>query len=354
MSYQIIDGITFDDLLLVPQHSTVKSRSNVDLSFHFKKRGFETTFKQPIVPANMQSIMNYEMAEAIFKSSGLGLIHRFMPIKDQLSILSELDIKFGRMIWIHIGLSVGVKEEDKETIKYFVNNGTEILCVDVAHGDSAQCINMTEWIAKNYPEVLLISGNVATGSAARRLWEAGADIVKCGVGGGSLCTTRIKTGNGVPQLTALMDVAEVRHQLQELMKNRPVEQRRSFGIISDGGCKNSGDLIKSLCFADLVMTGNLFAGCEETPGNKIVINGINCKEYVGSSTHKTNHIEGIAAFVPCTEKYETILSKLLEGVRSGMSYQGAHNLTELKDNPTFIRITNAGLKESHPHDIILK
>jgi IMP dehydrogenase len=203
-------------------------------------------------------------------------------------------------------------------------------------------------------DITLIAGNVATGDGARRLWEAGADIIKGGVGAGSLCTTRIETGNGVPQLTALMDIKKVQQELLARDQARNWDHKRSYPFISDGGAKNAGDLVKALCFADMVMTGNLFAGCPETPAPTHYIQGAPHKEYVGSSTHKANHIEGVVAWVPCTGTYDVVLTKLLEGLRSGMSYQGVKSLTELKDSPTFIRITNAGLKESHPHDVYLK
>jgi IMP dehydrogenase len=344
---EIREGLCFDDVLLVPQHSEVKSRSTVDLSIETKKKGFSSTFKHPVIPANMKTVMGFDMAKEIWLSGGLGLMHRFCPVKDQLDMLLRLEESFGRMIWNHLGLSVGVQPTDKEHIKYFVDNGVEILCVDVAHGDSDQCIRMTEWISQQYPEVLLIAGNVATGNAAERLWSAGADIVKVGVGPGSLCTTRIETGNGVPQLTALIEIAAKK---EELVNYKFV--KRPIHIIADGGIKNAGDVVKALCFADMVMIGNLFAGCVEAPGDIHTLHGIPHKEYLGSSTHKTNHIEGVAAWVPCTGRYENVLTKLLEGLRSGMSYQNANNLTELKENPEFIRITGAGLAESHPHSVI--
>ena len=152
-----------------------------------------------------------------------------------------------------------------------------------------------------------------------------------------------------------MDVAEVQRQMIELNRTRDsaTNTTRHYPFIADGGIKNAGDVVKALCFADMVMVGNLFAGCEETPGQVMSIDGRSYKEYVGSSTHKTNHIEGVAAIVHTKGAYKDILTKLLEGLRSGCSYQGAHNLEELRDNPEFIRITNAGLKESHPHDVII-
>lgn len=344
----IREGLTFDDVLLVPQHSTIESRSQVDISVQWG--GLK--YNHPIIPANMKTITGLEMAREIKKSGGLAIIHRFMPIREQMDIFTELthsieDCK-------NIAMSVGVKDEDRITTSLFHNLGVRVICVDVAHGDSQLCVNMVSWIKATYPDIFVIAGNVATGSGARRLWEAGANVVKVGVGPGSLCTTRIETGNGVPQLTALMDVQEVQRELLLRDKARGNNSKRTYPFISDGGIKSAGDIVKCLCFADMVMIGNLFAGCEETPGEVRIIDGISYKEYVGSSTHKTSHVEGVAALVPSKGSYKHLLTRLLEGLRSGCSYQGAHNLDELKDNPTFIKITNAGLKESHPHDVILK
>lgn len=352
----MLEGLTYDDVLLVPQYSEIDSRSNVNVSFKFSKPGFNIELKHPIIPANMATVTGYEMASAVYKSGGLALIHRFMEPIEQIGIVEFLEKTYGRQVWMHVGLSIGVKNSDKEVVDMFVRHGAKILCIDIAHGDSKQCVEMTQWISEKYPSVCLIAGNVATGQGAKRLWRAGADIVKVGIGPGSLCTTRIETGNGVPQLTALMDVASAQIQLIEMERSRirnPI-WKRTYPFIADGGIKNSGDIIKSLCFADLVMIGNMFAGCEETPGSAIIRDGTTMKSYIGSSTHKVNHIEGIEAYVPYKGKYVDILTKMLEGLRSGCSYQGAHNLEELKDNPVFIRITSNGLRESHPHDIITK
>lgn len=719
----IREGLALDDVLLVPKYSDIDSRSSVDLNVNIK----DIVYNHPIIPANMQSITGEKMALAIAKSGGLALIHRFMPIEDQLKLASSLNFRSDiQYIFNYIGFSVGVGEPHKESVKKFSDLGVKIFCIDIAHGDSKHCVLMTEWIRKNYPESLIISGNVATGSGARRLWDNGADVVKNGIGGGcfaagtrilmsngtyknienikpgdrvinkngkpktvlkafstgtrnvskirnsifykdtyvtpdhkyfigdlssvskasieahgyanilkkqsktspkqdklkwqeigssdrvallmprhiefeipsefketifirsggngyssikedvdcilepnynvgyifgtflgdghsmlanngktdtgaihwyfgkneqdianklkncvkiatgrdlkteeknniifcslydkplaeflfifgkktnkhlpehlivnnkeylqglldglidsdgnieknnrinftntstelielfnviiylltgvfpnnqkckistgnlknanidnfntpyrarinlsaekrliddyqisklleyseidnnvevfdltidcethsfiadnaivhnSLCSTRIETGNGVAQLTALMDVAKER---DFYCLNKKVKKY----IISDGGIKNAGDITKCLCFADMVMTGNVFSGSVETPGSILEIQGKSYKEYRGSSTHKANHIEGVVAIVPTKGKFENILKKLLEGVRSGCSYQGAHNLTELKDNPEFIKITSAGMTESKPHDVI--
>lgn len=345
----IREGLTFDDVLLVPQYSTVDSRSNVDISVKWGCLHFE----HPIIPANMKTVTGDEMALEIIKSGGLAILHRFMPEKEQLQIANQIFNDHGNE---NFAVSIGVKASDRQIVSHFREVGIRIVCIDVAHGDSNQCVEMVSWIKDKHPDMFVIAGNVATGEGARRLWQAGADVVKVGVGPGSLCTTRIETGNGVPQLTALMDVAEVQRQLNELERTRtyPGDKKRTYRFIADGGIKSAGDIIKALCFADMVMVGNLFAGCEETPGTRKIIGGTAYKEYVGSSTYKTNHIEGVAALVPTKGSYKSVLNKLTEGLRSGCSYQGAHNLEELKDNPVFIRITNAGLKESHPHDVIIK
>jgi IMP dehydrogenase len=402
----IREGLTFDDVLLTPKYSTVKSRSSVDLSVNWGGvhcGGFH--FKHPIIPANMKNVTGLEMAKTIVKSGGLAILHRFMPIQEQLDNVNEIIDEFSDR---NIAVSVGVKKEDIDNIFNFLSCGVRIFCIDVAHGDSEQCLDMIRRIKDLNNSAFVIAGNVASGEGAKRLWRAGADVVKVGVGPGSLCTTRIETGNGVPQLTALMDVAETQRLLREEEESKqqikptvsekglrilgdiykqvdgsyfadsplnsgvfnnsqsksisngykpipyPDDNIRTFPFIADGGIKSAGDIVKALCFADMVMVGNLFAGSDEAPGGIEIINGNRYKQYAGSSTHKTNHIEGVTAIVPAKGPVQDILTKLIEGLRSGCSYQGAHNLTALKNNPAFTRITNAGLKESHPHDVIVK
>jgi IMP dehydrogenase len=278
-----------------------------------------------------------------------------MTLEEQLEIASDILDEFGNR---NFAVSLGVKQNDLSNFHKFLEIGVRIFCIDIAHGDSDQCADMIKKMRHISKDVLIIAGNVATSHGAYGLWTAGADVVKVGIGPGSLCTTRIETGNGVPQLTALMDVARAQKDMIRLWatkdKSAPDYVNKTFPIIADGGIKNAGDIVKALCFADMVMAGNIFAGCDETPGQIMSIDGRTFKEYVGSSTHKTNHIEGVAAIVATKGSFETILIKLLEGLKSGCSYQGAHNLAELRDNPEFIRISNAGLKESHPHDVILK
>ncbi len=339
------DGLAFDDVLLEPQYSEVTSRSNVDVSVELTK-GIKLKF--PIVPSNMKTVTGIQMAETIYKLGGMAILHRFMTVEEQKSSIVTLLQKYPREILNQVGVSVGVKNEDYTNVQKFVKDlGIKIICIDVAHGDSKQCIDMTKYISSTYPEVFLISGNIATYGGAIHLWEAGADVVKCNVGSGSICTTRIETGNGVPALTALVDSAKAKKYFEK-------ENNKKVFIISDGGFKATGDLVKALCLADLCMTGNMFAGAIETPGSTINIDGQTYKEYVGSSVHRSNRMEGVAALVHPKGHVQDIVAKMIEGIQSGCSYQGAFNLQELKEKAVFIKITSAGLKESHAHDVILK
>lgn len=360
---KIKDGFTFDDLLLVPKYSEIESRSQIDLSVSLSKG---VKLKLPIVSANMATITNKEMAICMAGQGGMALVHRFMPIGEQLVLVCGFKKNSNSIDLLnYIGFSIGVKKEDYQFADELIKFGARIICIDIAHGDSKLCVNMCKYISEEYPNVLLIAGNVCTADGAKRLWRAGADLVKVNVGAGSLCTTRIETGNGVPQLTALMAVAEAKKeliedyddyeyigQIEKKIKRR-AEITRPIGIIADGGCKTNGDIVKSLVFADVVMTGNMLAGTLETPGEVIETNGVKYKRYVGSSTHKTNHIEGVEALVKVKGSAKDVLQKMQEAISSGCSYQGVFNLIDLKKEPQFVRITNAGLKESHAHDVLV-
>ena len=333
----ITEGLSYDDVLLVPQYSEIETRSSERVSLSAKLPKIGTELKHPIIPANMKTVFGEEMAEAVYLSGGLGFLHRFMPIEEQRSIFIGLVGRFLEDFSNHIGFSVGVKKEDYENIPGLIGIGAKIICIDIAHGDSKLCVDMCKFISTKYPDVLLVAGNVATETGAWRLWDNGADIVKCGIGGGSLCSTRIQTGNGMPMITSLDQVQNAKIKFKDKL------------IIADGGVKDSGDCTKALVLADLVMAGNLFAGTEEAPGTKITKDGILYKEYAGSSTHKSSHVEGVTTFVPYKGMYANVLDKLLQGIRSGMSYQGVDNLIDLKENPQFVKISSAGYRESIPH-----
>lgn len=347
-SFVIKESISFDDVLLVPKYSEIESRASVDLSVTFTKNNNSFVFSMPIVPANMKTVTGKHMAQYIARRGGLAILHRFMSVNDQIDILKDI-ISENESYANHVGLSVGVKSEDKDIVDRFVCNGAKIICIDIAHAHSLSAARMCEYISKNYKDVLLIAGNVATREGAQSLWLSGADVVKVGVGSGSICTTRIETGNGVPQLSAIMDVDCARQSMQ-----KQLGKDRNIYFMSDGGIKIPADICKALCFADMVMAGNIFAGTDEAPGDIIDIDGHSYKSYVGSSTHKDSRKEGVEALVPYKGPAEKILTRFLEGLQSCCSYQGVSKVSDLKIDPQFVKITNSGLIESHPHDVRLK
>jgi IMP dehydrogenase len=324
-------GYTFDDLLLIPKLSNIKSRSLIDISVQIK-RGMR--FKIPIVCANMKHVTGVRMARTIAEIGGLALLHRFGS--SQLGDFREAT-RCGTEYTNNIGVSVGIKPQDKLTAEELISAGAKIVCVDVAHGHHKGVSDMVNKLRKH--EVVIIAGNVATSDGAKFLLDAGAHIIKCGIGPGSLCTTRTETGNGVPQLTALEEVKKTVGKVK---------------IIADGGIRTAGDITKALCFADFVMLGNLLAGTSDSPGDVLKIDDKRYKRYAGSSTHKTSHVEGVSGLVEYKGETKFIIERLLEGLRSGMSYQGAANLSELKKNPKFVSISHAGLTESRPHDVWVK
>ncbi len=324
----IIDGLTFDDVLLKPKNSKIHSRSGIDLSVDLGKG---ILLKGPFISANMKTVTGPDMARAMV-DYGMGILHRFSSIEDQIKNYKEVGTAT-------VGVSVGISSE-RENDTLIDETGTKIVCIDVAHGDHERVIKETNRLSKKYPHILLIVGNIATRTGMLSLGDAGADVIKVGVGGGSLCTTRIETGNGVPQLTALENAFTT---FEDHFSNpRP-------RIIADGGIKSGGDCVKALCFSDAVMLGSMLAGTDESPGQIIKIDGMQYKNYAGSSTHKTNRIEGVSGLIPYKGSVKNILEVLKEGVQSGLSYQGCDNLIDLKESPEFVRISSAGLKESHPH-----
>jgi len=332
---EVKQAYCFDDVLLEPKRSTVISRNDVNLSVDL---GNNIKLAIPIVSANMKNITGSQMARVISKIGGLGLLHRFCTIDEQIEMFELTKPHENR-----VGISVGVQEESMDRAKKLIDKGCKIVCIDVAHGHSKLCLDMTlklaNYILNNKYNVLLISGNVATRQGAAHLANNGANVVKVGVGSGSLCSTRIEAGVGVPQLSALEDCYNCDGRIK---------------TIADGGIRRAGDCVKALVFSDAVMLGNVLAGTDEAPGNIVTMNGVRYKEYEGSSTHKSKHIEGVKGLVQLKGGAEPVVQKLLEGIRSGCSYQGAKNLEELKINPKFVSISAEGLKESHPHDIIVR
>jgi IMP dehydrogenase len=334
----VVKGYTFDDVLLIPKHSEISSRQNINTSVNL---GRGVRLDIPIVSANMKHVTGVNMAKKIASLGGLAILHRFDLDSNILSNYTEAT--FSSIQWsCNIGASVGVHTQDRKLVDSLLSARCKIICVDVAHGDHDMAGDMVTYIRRKSDDVLIIAGNVATPEGAEFLSRAGADVIKVGVGPGSLCTTRTETGNGVPQLTALSDV----------YNNATYQASRyKYKIIADGGIKAAGDVVKALCFSHCVMIGNLLAGTSESPGDQLNVNGKIYKEYAGSSTHKTSHIEGVTGLVPYKGETGAVIERLMQGVRSGMSYQGVANLEDLRQCPKFVSISHAGLTESLPHDV---
>ena len=471
------EGLTFDDVLLVPKYSDITSRSQTDLSTKLSRN---LTINIPFVSANMDTVTESSMASAMARAGGIGIIHRFLTIKEQanevlkvkrsgsvmienpysisadksvedaldyaqdkeisgllvvdsssklIGIVTERDLLFANktskiqdvmtrdvitakpgvtldeskeILHKHrieklpivddsgfikglitskditnnadfpnaskdkkgrplVGAAVGVKGDFLERSESLLEAGTDVLVVDIAHGHSENAISTVRNIKKAFPDCELIAGNIATAQGAEDLIKAGVDAVKVGVGSGSICITRVITGSGVPQLTAVMDCAKV-------------GKDHGIPIISDGGTRTSGDATKALASgASTVMVGSMLGGTDESPGTVLTKNGKRFKVYrgmaslaasIGRKSKETGSIsldddlndyvaEGVEAMVPYKGTVTDILKQLTGGVRSGLSYCGAHTIPQMQENAEFIKMSRAGFAESQPHDVSL-
>ena len=334
-------GLSFDDVLLVPRKSTIDSRFDgaIDISSRlFCWPSFETSL--PLISANMDTVTAGAMAKLMDEKGGLGIVHRFMSPEDQ-----RMELPVRRAI-----ACIGTGNSSRERFQTIDWRTPVGVLIDIAHGHCTAMIDQIKWV-KDTCDLPVIAGNVATYQGALDLIAAGADSIKVGVGGGSMCSTRVNTGNGVPQLTAIIEVARA---IQEV--NRPVS------LIADGGIRNAGDIIKCLaCGADAVMIGKLLAGTDETPGDTFLgPNGIRYKSYRGMASFSAqkswkgyaSSVEGESMSIPYKGSAATIIDELRAGILSGMSYQDAHSIAELRKNAVFIRMTNNGLIESRPHGLL--
>jgi len=472
----IREGLTFDDVLLVPKRSPIVSRSQTDLRTRLSRN---ISLNIPIISANMDTVTESGMAIALAREGGIGIIHRFLTIEDQVDeilrvkrsesviieqpytvkpditvsdakkamaeygvsgllveeagklagIITRRDITFenngnrkvselmtrdvitakagttieqakeilhkqrieklpvvdekkkivglitskdilkmdeyphaskdkkGRLL---VGAAVGVKGDYLERTEALLEAGADVMVVDIAHGHSDNAINTVHMIKKAFPKCELVAGNVATGDGARDLIRAGVDAVKVGVGSGSICITRVVTGSGVPQLTAVLESVKVAND-------------HGVPVISDGGVRNSGDMTKALAAgAASVMIGSLFGGTDESPGKTLVKNGKKFKMYRGmasfyaslgrkyreegpevvDSDDLNDYVpEGVEAMVPYKGSVVEIVRQLAGGLRSGLSYCGAKTIPEMQKNAEFIKMTSAGFLESQPHDV---
>tara|TARA_B110000967_G_scaffold202149_1_gene240484 strand:+ start:539 stop:1618 length:1080 start_codon:yes stop_codon:yes gene_type:complete len=345
----IKEALTFDDVLLVPRYSSVlpsETNLNIDLGKNLK-------LKIPFLSSAMDTVTESNMAIAIAQKGGLGIIHRNLSINEQCKEIKK--VKKKNLI---VGAAVGTANEDLLRTKSILDAGVDLIVVDTAHGHSDKVIKILFKIKKIKSKISICVGNIASEEAAIRLYNEGADILKVGIGPGSICTTRIIAGIGVPQITALMDV-------KKSMTNKKIK------IISDGGIKFSGDIIKALgAGADAVMMGSIFAGTTESPGKKFKLKSKFYKSYrgmgsigamsAGSSNRyfqkkhkdKSKFVpEGVEAKVPYKGSMEGILYQLQGGLRSSMGYIGAKIIKDITKKAKFIKITKAGFYESMVHSV---
>lgn len=356
------DALTFDDVLLVPQYSEI-TPDMADVSTKLTN-----TFKMnvPFLSAAMDTVSEHKLVTALALAGGLGVIHKNMSIADQAKEVEmvknyEFDNEKNKRVLIDkkgrlcVGAAIGVTADMMDRVHALMDAGVDVFVLDSAHGDSKNIINAIKNLRLEYPSMELIAGNVATYEGALDLMKAGASAVKVGMGPGSICTTRIIAGIGVPQLQAVMDCARASKEM-----NVP--------IIADGGIKYSGDVVKALAAgANTVMLGGLFATCEEAPGDIYESNGKKYRTYRGMGSieamakgstdryfqtgHKKFVAEGVQGIVEVKTTVEELVFQLIGGLKAGMGYCGSKDISTLQEKGTFIKITNNALLESHPHDI---
>ncbi len=342
---------------------------------------FETNLEQPIANLMTPKERLVTVPEGAARDDIMQLLHRnriekLLVVNDTFQLRGMITVKdifkakekpfackddSGRL---RVGAAVGIGGDSDERVAALVKAGVDVIIVDTAHGHSQGVLDKVKWVKQNFPDVQVIGGNIATADAALALKEAGADGVKVGIGPGSICTTRIVAGVGIPQVTAIANVAQA-------LKGTEIP------VIADGGIRFSGDICKAIAAgAHAIMIGGLFAGTEEAPGNVVLYQGRSYKEYRGmgsvgamSQRHgshdryfvpEENLIdneklvpEGIEGRVPYKGSLVAVVHQLLGGLRSGMGYTGCKNIEEMRTKTQFVRVTNAGMKESHVHDVII-
>ncbi|MDO8461157.1 MAG: IMP dehydrogenase [bacterium] len=363
-------GLTFDDVLLLPDYSDF-SRKDIDLSTHLTKN---IKLKTPFVSAPMDTVTESKLAISLARLGGIGIIHRNLSITDQADHVQK--VKQHRLL---VGAAIGSKDFE-ERAEALVKANVDVIVVDSAHGFAKPIIDAVKFIKKKYSRIEVIAGNIATYDGAKALIEAGADGLRVGMGPGAICTTRIISGMGVPQITAIFETARAAGQ-----KNVP--------IIADGGINYSGDMVKALAAgASTVMMGSFFASSLEAPGRIIVLRReqvpdrflsifnhnrktYKFKEYRGMGSvaamkkgakiksegefhgkdykDRTLVAEGVEALVPIKGTVKELVDQAIGGIKSGMYYVGVKTIQELSKSAKFIQITQSSLTESHPHDVLI-
>lgn len=336
-------ALTFADVQLVPCHSTVKSRKEPDVSTTV---GMDK-LSVPVVASPMNSVCEEQMSWLLNAEGGTSVIHRYMTVQKQIEKVKSL--KYCENNAIHFYVAVGATGDFLERVAALREVGQKHFCIDVANGHSLVVLEATRKIKKAFSDVVLMTGNVCSYQGASDLAHNGIDVIRVGIGNGSRCITRLVTGFGVPQMTALEDCWRIKQDYPNV------------SLISDGGIKNSGDAVKALVFSDAIMVGNLLAGTDESPGaiHKDAVSGQMFKDYAGMASAEarsewfdgaaTSFVpEGVSIRVPYKGDASTVIQKMVSGIKVGMSYCGAKTLAELRQNARFVRVTNAGWAEGLP------
>jgi IMP dehydrogenase len=333
------EAVTYDDMLIVPQYSDITSRGEVDISSNLD---VTKKLQLPIIASPMDTVSEVEMSVAMATAGGLAVIHRYNSVPEQGSLVHQVAADSSTS---SVAAAIGVTGDFLERATTLVSLGANTLCVDVAHGHHVMMKNALYQLRKAFgDDIYIIAGNVCTLEGVNDVADWGADAVRCNIGGGSICSTRIVTGHGLPGLQTIFDCART---------------DRNVKIIADGGIKTSGDIVKALAAgADFVMCGSLLAGTEESPGQAIALpDGSRVKEYRGMASkdaqldwrNKSSTPEGVASYIPYKGSVVDILRDLEGGIKSGLSYTGARNLTELRHKVEWARQTSAGTQESSTH-----
>jgi len=331
------EAVTYDDMLLVPQYSDIESRSEVDIGSFLN----EVRYSLPIISSPMDTVSEVEMLVAMDEAGGLGVLHRYNTIDEQVRMVEEV---FSRGV-SNFAVAIGVSGDYLERAATLVDIGVNTFCLDVAHGHHVLMKNALTTLRKKFGRsITLIAGNVCTLEGVNDLADWGADAVRANIGGGSICSTRIVTGHGLPGLQTIFDCART---------------DRDVKIIADGGIKTSGDIVKALAAgADFVMCGSLLAGTTQSPGNLVVLPGEPpMKEYRGMASKdaqmswrsRSSTPEGVASYIPYKGSVLDILGDLEGGIRSGLSYSGARSISQLQHKAQWSRQTSAGTVESGTH-----
>jgi len=331
------EALTYDDVLLVPQYSDIKSRREVHLTSALDA---SLLLNLPIISSPMDTVTESEMAFTMDRVGGLGIIHRYNSIEEQAGLVAEV-INAGAT---KVGAAIGVSGDYFERAQTLVENGVSVLCVDVAHGHHILMRDVLGVLKKSFGEsVHIMAGNVATLEGINDLAKWGANSIRCNIGGGSICSTRIQTGHGLPGLQTIFDCAQTEHDV---------------AIIADGGIRTAGDIVKALAAgADFVMLGSLLAGTDETPGEVVQLPSGMKKRYRGMASKdaqmdwrgRYSSNEGVSTFIDYKGSVVDILEDLRGGMLSGLSYSGCRTIKRLQSTAQWTRQTTAGLSESKTH-----